>query len=215
MKRELSLIEHEYNGILIKRMLDALEELKKYDPNQPRAPRGSSNGGQWVSNGGGSGSSAGEAHEEGHKPHRVEQIKPRKEPRVGPGAATIPDIDWSEEGLEHFLEGADAVADILDKIPLPDAKPAAAALRVPGKVRWMFGRHKSVVKWENRMRKGEWTKRNITATIAKGKTYDAPNKVNPGNGATRYQLGDRYVVKDNKTGEIIQISRPGIKPEIE
>ncbi len=52
MKRELSVIEDEYNGILVRILLD---ELKKYNPNQPRVPSGNANGGQWTSGGGGSG----------------------------------------------------------------------------------------------------------------------------------------------------------------
>ena len=194
MRRELAVIEHEFNGILLEALAD---ELKKYNQNQPRVPAGNSDGGQWTSGGGSGGGSV--------KP------KPR---RVGPAAGQLPDIDFSEQGLENLLQGAEVVADVLEKIPLPSAQPAARGLRVLKGSKWILGKHKSAVKWENRMKAGGWTKRNITATITKGKKYPAPNDVNKANGATRFQLDNRFVVRDNKTKEILQVSRPKINPKL-
>jgi hypothetical protein len=50
----LAAVEAEYNDILARMLID---ELKKYDPNQPRVPAGNANGRQWTSGGGSSGSS--------------------------------------------------------------------------------------------------------------------------------------------------------------
>ena len=47
--------------------------------------------------------------------------------------------------------------------------------------------------------------------IQNGQSFDAPNNINPQNGATRYvspQTGQSVVV-DNATGEVIHIGRPG------
>ena len=78
---------------------------------------------------------------------------------------------------------------------------------------WKRGKHKSDTKWENQIKDRGWTDEKITDTIKNGDEFPAPNKVNPSNGATRYQTKDgRFVVRDNKTKEILQISGDGFRP---
>lgn len=77
---------------------------------------------------------------------------------------------------------------------------------------WRFGRHKSDIKWKNRMQSRGWTEKEISDTLAKGKKYPAPNKVNPGNKAIRYEKDGKYVVRDEKTKEILQISDKRFRP---
>ena len=36
---------------------------------------------------------------------------------------------------------------------------------------WKFGAHKSQKKWDNRMKKGDWTPNQITKTIAEGQEF--------------------------------------------
>jgi len=74
---------------------------------------------------------------------------------------------------------------------------------------WTFGKHKSEVKWGNQMTKRDWTDEEITKTLQKGKKFPAPNKVHPENTATRFEYEGRYVVRDDQTKEIIQISGHG------
>lgn len=77
---------------------------------------------------------------------------------------------------------------------------------------WQLGEHKSPQKWANRIIKGNWTPEKISETIKNGERFPAPNKVHPQNTATRFQLGDRYVVKDDVTNEILQLSGPDFIP---
>lgn len=82
---------------------------------------------------------------------------------------------------------------------------------------WKLGSHKSALKWKNRMEKGDWTPKKITHTIKNGEAYPAPNKPFPSNTATRYKLGDDFVVIDDMTNEVIQVSRPtqgGFRPNM-
>lgn len=72
---------------------------------------------------------------------------------------------------------------------------------------WTLGTFKSPVRWGNQMKNRDWTPGQITHTIQHGKRYPVPNKVNPGNTATRYEYKDRFVVRDDKTKEILQVSR--------
>jgi hypothetical protein len=92
-----------------------------------------------------------------------------------------------------------------------------AAWRALGRQRstsrnWKLGSHKTPVKWRNRLEKGDWTPEKITRTIREGKAYPAPNKVNKTNPATRYELDGNYIVVDDVTKEILQVSEPGYIP---
>lgn len=79
---------------------------------------------------------------------------------------------------------------------------------------WKLGSHKSPKKWSNRLEKGDWTPEQITKTIKEGKAYPAPNKVFESNTATCYVLDGKFVVVDDVTNEIIQVSAPGYVPDI-
>lgn len=70
---------------------------------------------------------------------------------------------------------------------------------------WSFGHHKTQTKWNNRMIKRGWTEEKITETIQNGKRFDAPNEVNKGNKAVRYEYEGNFVVRDEITKEIIQL----------
>ncbi len=77
---------------------------------------------------------------------------------------------------------------------------------------WKLGTHKSDAKWENQMRERNWTKEKITDTIKNGKEYKAPNDVrrnDPTATATRYEKDGKFVVRDDQTGEILQVSGLG------
>ncbi len=74
---------------------------------------------------------------------------------------------------------------------------------------WKLGSHKSPQKWQNQMQNRGWTEEEITNTIENGVEYPAPNlprKHDPAATATRYEYRDRYVVRDDQTNEILQIS---------
>jgi RHS repeat-associated protein len=74
-----------------------------------------------------------------------------------------------------------------------------------------LGRNHSAAQWANRMARGGWTRRTISEALHGGRRFPAPNRVNPGNGATRYvhPSTGQSVVRDNRTGEIIHLGRRG------
>jgi hypothetical protein len=78
---------------------------------------------------------------------------------------------------------------------------------------WKLGSHKSATKWRNRLEKGDWTPDKITRTIRYGKAYRAPNDVNKANTATRYEVDDEFIVIDDITKEVLQVSEPGYLPK--
>ena len=63
------------------------------------------------------------------------------------------------------------------------------------------------------MEKGNWTPSKISEVIQKGEAYAAPNNVNRSNTATRYELGNDFVVVDDITKEVLQVSEPGYIPK--
>lgn len=76
---------------------------------------------------------------------------------------------------------------------------------------WSLGKFKSAKRWANQFEKRDWTPEGITETIKHGKKYKAPNlprKHDPSATATRYEYNGRYIVRDDQTGEILQISGP-------
>jgi hypothetical protein len=79
---------------------------------------------------------------------------------------------------------------------------------------WKLGSHKSAKKWRNRLEKGDWTPEQITKTIQEGKAYPAPNKVFAPNTATCYIRDGKFVVVDDVTNEVIQVSAPGYTPDV-
>ncbi len=82
---------------------------------------------------------------------------------------------------------------------------------------WSLGKFKSAKRWANQFEKRDWTPEEITETIKNGRKIKAPNEVrkriDPRATATRYEYNGRYVVRDDQTGEIIQISGPRHVPK--
>lgn len=72
--------------------------------------------------------------------------------------------------------------------------------------RWVYGRFKSPQRWANQFTKRGWTEQQVTDTIRYGREYPAPNKVNQTNKATRYEYKSKFVVRDDKTKELLQVS---------
>ena len=114
-------------------------------------------------------------------------------------------------------EGAERVSKVIqDKLKERGAREAIEeVVKDLRKLDWKLGDHKSLQKWRNRMARGKWDEQGITDTINKGKAIEAPHNIDKINGkATRYEYKGRFVVRDDKTGEILQISRDNIEPEI-
>lgn len=82
---------------------------------------------------------------------------------------------------------------------------------------WTLGRFKSDKRWASQLEKRDWTPEQITETIKHGKRFEAPNnvriKIDPRSTATRYEYNGRYVVRDDQTGEILQVSGPSHTPQ--
>ncbi|MCP5362257.1 MAG: hypothetical protein H6908_06475 [Hyphomicrobiales bacterium] len=76
---------------------------------------------------------------------------------------------------------------------------------------WRLGRHKSAQKWRNRIVKRNWTPEEIEETITKGEKFPARNNITGKETATRYEYNGRYVVVDDITKEILQISGENYK----
>lgn len=97
----------------------------------------------------------------------------------------------------------------------PLEKPPTGKEPPPGgrKLEWELSKNKSELRWENQMKNRDWTKERIDDTVKNGKEYPAPNKPNPEHGATRYEKDGKFVVRDDKTGEILQVSGPRFIPE--
>ncbi|TVQ17130.1 MAG: hypothetical protein EA361_03050 [Bacteroidetes bacterium] len=70
-----------------------------------------------------------------------------------------------------------------------------------------YGSFKSVSKWISQFLKRGWTPQKVTEAITKGKSFNAVNMVNKGNGATRYvhPTSGQSVVIDNVTREILHV----------
>jgi Colicin E5 ribonuclease domain len=85
------------------------------------------------------------------------------------------------------------------------------ALRRRESREWSLGKFKSRKRWANQMESRNWTPEDITETIRNGEKIEVPNmprKDDPTATATRYEYNGRYVVRDDQTGEILQISGP-------
>lgn len=63
------------------------------------------------------------------------------------------------------------------------------------------------------MQKRGWIPQQIDEAMTRGQKFWAPNKVNPGNTATRYVHPEtgRSVVVDNVTGEVRHVGGDGFK----
>ena len=81
---------------------------------------------------------------------------------------------------------------------------------------WKPGHNHSDQQWDNRYKKGGWTDQQISETLNTGQPTPAPNLVNPGNPATTYlnPATGKWIVYDEATGEVLQVSAPGYVPKI-
>jgi Colicin E5 ribonuclease domain len=81
---------------------------------------------------------------------------------------------------------------------------------------WTLGTYKSPQKWANQLEGRDWTPKQISDTIKNGEQFPAPNAINKGNPATRYQTSvpGRYVVRDDITKEILQVGKEGFNPPV-
>ena len=160
-----------------------------FNPDQPRVPSGNSSGGQWT--GGGEGS-PGTSY-----PDAIEPVYPLE---------TLLALS-----LGRVFTALQSLTQSFGDLVGGGGSPAADST-------WTLGAHKSTTRWNNQMQSRGWTNEEITITIQNGKQYPAPNMPNPINGATRYEnaVTGKFVVRDNTTNEILQISRPSsdFKPSI-
>ncbi len=166
-----------------------------YDPHQPRVPAGVSTGGQWTDGGSNGGT-----------------VTPSRSPRV---------YQTEEELFAQPDSGA--VDPLFDEIvagivsAMPAGTPIRAAwmlwLRGPRHKVWKFGTHKKEKYWAKYLTKRNWTPEEIDETLAHGKRYRAPNKVNKQNTATRYEnkRTGKYLVIDDKTKEILHLGKADYK----
>jgi RHS repeat-associated protein len=78
---------------------------------------------------------------------------------------------------------------------------------------WVYGKFKSEAKWVSQFAKRGWTPEKVTEAIKNGKSFNAINMVNKGNGATRYvhPITGQSVVIDNVTNELLQVGDKGFK----
>ena len=209
-QKSLALLEDiaHWNLVTQARLLeDALRRLDAkagYKPTQPRVPAGNPDGGQWVA-----------VYGEGEGTRNPQELREYEY------------IIYDEEGNEHVVydppiepiypieEGAALIGGVTAL--LSGLRVGVGALIGEREViRWSLGKHKSALKWANRMKKRGWTNQQIDDVLANGKQFPAPNLVNPANNATRYvdtQTG-RFVVRDDVSGEILQISGDGYNPLI-
>ena len=87
--------------------------------------------------------------------------------------------------------------------------PVAKGILKSAKNLWRLGLHKSTAKWATQFTKRKWTADQVDEAVLKGRQINAPNYVNPGNRATRYEYGKRSVVIDDKTKELLHVGEEG------
>jgi RHS repeat-associated protein len=119
--------------------------------------------------------------------------------------------DWETVG---FLGGAIAGGGfIAGSINGSSFRPFFGQKPAPSKPSWNLGDHKKATKWQKQMEQRDWTPKQIDEALAGGQKHPAPNKVNPGNSATRYvhPKTGRSVVVDDVTGEVLHVGGDGFK----
>lgn len=85
-------------------------------------------------------------------------------------------------------------------------------VRARGARKWKLSPTKSHVKWRNQIEKGGWTPEKIQDLLLTGSRTSVKNE-RTGGAATLYQKEGRFLVRDDKTGDILQLSRPGFRPK--
>jgi len=126
----------------------------------------------------------------------------------------------------QWTDGDDADTPIINDPPIEEVYPELLILpllRIPRILNawrlwalnrresreWSLSRYKSPKRWANQLQNRKWTPEEISETIKHGKRDKAPNlprKNDPTATATRYEYDGRFVVRDDQTGEILQIS---------
>ncbi len=81
-------------------------------------------------------------------------------------------------------------------------------------VSWVLGSKKSAITWANQMKDRSWTDKKITQALKYGEKHRAPNEVNKENQAIRYEYKGSYLVRDEKTKEIIHLGDKHFKRPI-
>lgn len=150
-----------------------------FNPDQPRVPAGSPEGGQWTNDA--VGDAAGNTN--------------------GDSSASADDANGAELLLNFitlivpYLRAPRIIASMLRYV------------RLGRNIEWGLGQFKSPKRWANQMESRGWTAEEITHTIKTGKKFPAPNNVNQGNTATRYENSEtgKYLVMDDVTNEILQL----------
>lgn len=121
------------------------------------------------------------------------------EPYTPPSAEDVPDDPPIEE----------VYPELLLPLLLPVGRIATAwrnwLLRRGESRSWQLSPYKSAITWGNRIQKGGWTPEKITEIIRRGSRVKVKNE-RTGGPATRYEDGDKYLVRDDKTGDILQLS---------
>lgn len=137
------------------------------------------------------------------------------------------DFPRSPQNPEGYVDNDSVTSDLIGGIIIPAAviavgiEAAGAAAAVGARVatrgrstEWSFGKYKSSQRWQNQMKDRRWTDKQVTDIIRTGKEAPAPNHINKGNTATRYTDPNtgRFIVRDDITKEIIQISADKFLP---
>jgi hypothetical protein len=166
----------------------SVKAFLKYNADQPRVPAGSGReSGRWTSGGGDGGNTIDDPP--------IQPVYP-----VETALLTFLPVGRLLTVWRALTESAGALA--IENGAAADAE-------------WTLGNFKSPERWANQIAKRNWTPEDITNTITNGEQYPAPNRVNLGNTATRYKdpSSGRFVVKDDVTNEILQISGPRFIPD--
>ena len=125
---------------------------------------------------------------------------------VAAAMALIPGVGEAEAGTIAAWEAFATVES--------EATAASATAEAGSGLDWTLGQYKSPTRWGNQLTSRGWTPAEITDTIIKGESSAAPNFINKGNTATNYEITatGRFVVRDDVTGEIIQVSGKNFDP---
>lgn len=150
----------------------------------------------------------------GYKPPPLPQRKPEVVAGQPQKQNLYPDAIKSVYPVEVIVGAAagGALSTATKTYKILEAKRLETIEKLNRDLTWKLGKHKSSQKWENRMESRKWTEQQITDTIKNGKKYPAPNNVNKGSEAARYDYKGRFVVRDEMTKEILQISDENFIP---
>ncbi len=179
-----------------------------FNPDQPRVPAGNPHGGQWT---GGGGVSPIRSGVDLYRPTDNNQGTRTVEERVNSFGITEEEDRLGLVEESYLFENLLGVAGLIRGLTAWSTRTLSREVAT-----WSLGSFKSPTRWVNQMRNRGWTPKQITDTIAKGRRYPAPNKVRPGNPAVRYvdPRTGRYVVRDEITKEILQVSKSNFKPNM-